>query len=110
MSRNRQSSWSIPVLLVALGLLALSSQAQLPTKRISRFGAQTDARATRFAPPANNPGAVAKQAGVSLSFGIVDFPRSPDSTAFGVNSKRRHRRDLRSEPSSLGRRDSVLSS
>jgi uncharacterized membrane protein len=84
---NRQVSWNGILLLVALGLFALSSQAQLSTKRMSRSGVKTDARAARFAPPANNPRSVAKQTGVNLSFGLVDFPRSPDSTALGLNSR-----------------------
>src|SRR5277367_5641526 len=84
---NRQVSRYALLLLVAFGFFTLSSQAQLPTKRISRSGVKTDARATRFAPPANNPRAAAKQEGVNFSFGLVDFPRSPDSTALGLNSR-----------------------
>ncbi len=87
MLRSRQFSWNAPLLLVALGSFALSSQAQLPTKRISRSGVKADARASRFAPPAYNPRAAVKPAGVDFSFGLVDFPRSPDSTALGLNSR-----------------------
>src|ERR1700722_7413565 len=84
---DRQVFRYVLLSLVAFGFFTLSSQAQLPTKRISRPAVKTDARASGFAPPANNPGAAAKQTGVSLSFGIVDFPRSPDSTALGLNSR-----------------------
>jgi hypothetical protein len=87
MLRNRQFSLSTLLLLVAIGLLSVSSQAQLPAKRVSRFGRNRDAQPIAASPsPAPQQGA-RPPSGISLSFGMVDFPRSPDSTAFGVNSK-----------------------
>jgi uncharacterized membrane protein len=87
MLNNRQFYWSAPLLLVVLGFFTLLSHAQLPAKRISRAGVKTDARSARFAVPASNLRSVAKQTGINLSFGLVDFPRSPDSTALGLNSR-----------------------
>jgi probable HAF family extracellular repeat protein len=73
--------------MLALGFLSLSGQAQMPTTRASRFGRSTKARATAFAPsPAKAP-AVAGQSVLNLTFGLIDFPRSPDSTAQGLNSR-----------------------
>src|ERR1700690_3665994 len=87
MLRNRRISLSAPLLLFALGLLSLSSQAQLPAKRVPRFGRSHDAQPIAVSPsPAPQPGAHTPS-GVSLSFGMVDFPRSPDSTAQGLNSR-----------------------
>ena len=87
MPSNRKSSFSTLSMLVVLGMFSLASQAQLPAKRMSRFGRGTVGRSTAFAPTANNPRASAKQTGVNLSFELVDFPRSPDSTALGLNNR-----------------------
>jgi uncharacterized membrane protein len=87
MLNNHHFSWNAPLLLVAVGFFALSSHAQLPTKRISKVGVKTDARPARFAPADNNPRAAVKQTGINLTFGLVDFPRSPDSTALGLNTR-----------------------
>jgi len=87
MLRNRQLSLSALLLLLATGLLSLSSQAQLPARRISRFGRNREAQPIALSPsPAQSQGAHTPS-GISLTFGMVDFPRSPDSTAYGVNSK-----------------------
>jgi uncharacterized membrane protein len=87
MSRNRQFFRGISLLLVALGFFASSSHAQLPAKRLSRLGRGTEARTMPFAPLATKTQAVGRQSGLNFTFGMIDFPRSPDSTALGLNSR-----------------------
>jgi uncharacterized membrane protein len=86
MSRYRRS-FSNFLLPVAIGLLAVSSLAQLPAKRISRLGRKTEGQTTAFAPPVTKEQAAGRQSALNFTFGMIDFPRSPDSTAQGLNSR-----------------------
>src|SRR3984957_15575964 len=83
MTRNRKFS-STTFLLVAIGFLSVLSQAQLPAKQLSRLGRRTEARTTPFAPLAAKAQAAGRQSGLNFTFGTIDFPRSPDSTAQGL--------------------------
>jgi hypothetical protein len=87
MLRNRQFSLSTPLLLIAMGLLSLSSQAQMPAKRMARFGRRVEGQSTAFAPAAARPHATFGQSGLNFTFGLIDFPRSPDTVATGLNSR-----------------------
>lgn len=75
------------LLLFAIGMLSVSSQAQLPAKRVSRFGANRDAQPTPASPGTARPRTVPTPSGITFSVGLIDFPRSPDSTAQGLNSR-----------------------
>jgi probable HAF family extracellular repeat protein len=78
---------NIVILIVALTLaVSLSAQVPGPGGVAARFG---QSRVGLFQQPAHavNAESPAPPSGSSFSFGLVDFPRSPDSTAFGVNSK-----------------------
>src|SRR5580704_15505243 len=86
MTRNRKFSLTT-FLLIAIGILSIFSQAQLPANRISRLGRKTEARTMPFAPFATNAQAERRQSGLNFTFGLIDFPRSPDSTAQGLNSR-----------------------
>jgi len=70
-----------------MGLLSFSSQAQLPAKRMSRFGRRIEGQATAFAPAATRPRATFGQSGLNFTFGLIDFPRSPDTMAAGLNRR-----------------------
>jgi len=83
---NRRFPLITLLLLVAIGLLSLSSQAQLPAKRVSRFGRSLDTKASP-APSVAGSGTVHAPLGITFAFGLIDFPRSPDSTAQGLNSR-----------------------
>jgi uncharacterized membrane protein len=75
--------------LLAAGLLAISGQSQSPAaRRVSGFGLQRHA-SSHARPARQHPRAQSKKqpAAVTLSYGLIDFPRSPASNAFGVNSK-----------------------
>jgi probable HAF family extracellular repeat protein len=87
--RNRQIPLNAPLLLVViiLGLFSVSTQAQPPAKRVSRFGGNRDVQPIAVSPSPVQSQVAQALAGIGLSFGMIDFPRSPDSTAFGVNSK-----------------------
>jgi hypothetical protein len=84
---SRQISLRAALLLVVCGFLSVSSHAQLPTKRMSRFGRGTAARSTALAPAATEPRTMVRQTGVNFIFGLIDFPRSPDTMATGLNSR-----------------------
>ena len=84
---SRQISLRATMLLVLCGLLSVSSQAQLPTKRMSRLGRATAAQSTVFADATTRPRATIGQSGLNFSFGLIDFPRSPDTMATGLNSR-----------------------
>jgi uncharacterized membrane protein len=86
MTRLRKFS-STTFLLVAIGFLSVLSQAQLPAKQLSRLGRRTEGRTTPFAPLATKTQAAGRQSGLNFTFGTIDFPRSPDSTAQGLNSR-----------------------
>jgi hypothetical protein len=89
MLRNRQIPLSAPLLLVivTIGLLSVATQAQLPAKRISRLGRRIEGQTTAFASAAPRPRASSGQPGVNFTFGLIDFPRSPDTMATGTNSR-----------------------
>ena len=87
MQRNRQFSLSTLLLLVAIGLLSISSHAQFPAKRMSRFGRKIETQSTLFATGNAKSRPVIGQSGVIFSFGLIDFPRSPDTVATGLNSR-----------------------
>ena len=74
-------------IMIALTLTAASLWAQVPDAGgvAARFGQPRvgmipSVQAASGESPAPSPSS-------SFSFGLIDFPRSPDSTAFGVNSK-----------------------
>src|SRR5579862_6166145 len=75
------------LLLVAIGLLTVSSQAQLPAKRVSRFGRNLDPQAMPTSPAIASSGTGRAPEGMTFAFGLIDFPRSPDSSAQGLNSR-----------------------
>ncbi len=87
MLRNRQFSLGTLLLLAAVGLLSVSSQAQRSAKRMNRFGRGIEGQAATFASAASKPPAAIGQSGVNFSFGLIDFPRSPDTVATGLNSR-----------------------
>src|ERR1700690_1480107 len=75
--------------LLAAGLVAVSGQSQPPaTRRVSGLGfhgrASSHARASQR--HSKSPGKQQPEA-VTLTYGLIDFPRSTASNAFGVNSK-----------------------
>ncbi|MGA7967492.1 MAG: hypothetical protein WCC32_04770 [Terriglobales bacterium] len=71
--------------LFAIGLLSISSQAQLPAKRASRFG--RDRQPSTASPAIASSRTVRTPSGLTFAFGLIEFPRSPDSTAQGLNSR-----------------------
>jgi uncharacterized membrane protein len=83
---SRQISLSATLLLVC-GILSVSGHAQLPAKRVSHFGRTTAAHSTAFAPATTKPRTAVGESGVNFSFGLIDFPRSPDTVATGLNSR-----------------------
>src|ERR1700690_876485 len=87
MPSNRKSSCSTLSMLVVLGMFSLASQAQLPAKRMARFGRRIEGQTTAFAPPVPRPRAALGQSGLNFTFGLIDFPRSPDTMATGLNSR-----------------------
>ncbi len=87
MLRNRQFSLSALLLLATIGSLSLRSRAQLPANRVSRFGHNRDAQSKPASPTSARSRTVDTPSGVTFTFGLVDFPRSPDSTAQGLNSR-----------------------
>jgi probable HAF family extracellular repeat protein len=84
---NRHFPLTTLLLLVAVGVFCVSSQAQLPVKRVSRFGRTLDTQASPASPSVSDPGMVHAPLGITFTFGLIDFPRSPDSTAQGLNSR-----------------------
>src|ERR1017187_7031652 len=75
--------------LLAIGLFAISGQSQpARAQRASGLGLQRHA-SSHALQARHYPRDHSKQqpAAVSLSFGLIDFPRSTASNAFGVNSK-----------------------
>jgi hypothetical protein len=76
------------LLLFVIGMLSVSSQAQLPAKRVSRFGVNRDAQPTQGSHGTARPRTVYTPSGITFAFGLVDFPRSPDSTAQGLNRRK----------------------
>lgn len=84
---NRRFPLIALLLLAAIGLLSVSSLAQLPAKRVSRFGRSLDTQASPGSSAIAGSGAVNAPQGITSAFGLIDFPRSPDSTAQGLNSR-----------------------
>ncbi len=75
--------------LLAAGLLAISGQSQPPAaRRVSGLGLQRHAN-SQARPARQHSRTRSKQqpSAVILSYGLIDFPRSPASNAFGINSK-----------------------
>jgi hypothetical protein len=87
MPSNRRSSFSTLSMLIVLGMFSLASQAQLPAKRTTRFGRRIEGQTTAFAPAATRPRVALGQSGLNFTFGLIDFPRSPDTMATGLNSR-----------------------
>jgi|HubBroStandDraft_5_1064220.scaffolds.fasta_scaffold16156_2 hypothetical protein len=87
MNANCKFSLSSLSLLVVLGMFCLPSQAQGPAKRLSRFGRRIEGQATGLVPSVPRPRAALGQSSLNLTFGLIDFPRSPDSTVQGLNSR-----------------------
>src|ERR1700722_14891532 len=75
--------------LLATGLFVISSQSQPPTApRASAFGFQKHVSThVRQAFRHSKAGSKQQPGAVSISYGLIDFPRSTASNAFGVNSK-----------------------
>ena len=86
MLRNRQFYRSVLLAIIAIELLSVSSQAQPPAKQASRFGRSRDARSIALLSASAQPPAHPFSE-ITLAFGLIDFPRSPDSTAQGLNSR-----------------------
>jgi hypothetical protein len=84
---NRKVSLGTLLTLVAIGFLSISGHAQLPAKRVSRFGRRIEGQTTGLAPAVPRQRAALGQLSLTLTFGTIDFPRSPDSTAQGLNSR-----------------------
>ena len=82
--------WLISFLgLLALGLFAMSGQSQPPAAlRASGFGLQrhADSHARQWRQHSKIKGQQQPEA-VTLTYGLIDFPRSTASNAFGLNSK-----------------------
>jgi hypothetical protein len=75
--------------LLGIGLFAISGQSQPPTApRASGFGFHKPVNSQAHQSP-RRPKARTKQKleAVSLTYGLIDYPRSPASNAFGLNSK-----------------------
>ena len=77
MTRNRKF-FLITFLLVTVGLLSVSFEAQLPAKRVSRVGRNRDAQPIAILPASAQSQEARAQSSINFSFGLVDFPRSPD--------------------------------
>jgi hypothetical protein len=76
-----------PLTLLALGLLSIAVNAQRPQSNLpSGLGMPRTEPASRTLLINLNTQAMA-QSSPSLSFGLIDFPRTPGGTAFGINSK-----------------------
>ncbi len=86
MLSNRRFLSTTLLLLVSVGLFCVSSQAQFSAKRVSRFGRNLDTQ-TSPAPSLAGSGIAHTPQGITFTFGLIDFPRSPDSTAQGLNSR-----------------------
>jgi hypothetical protein len=83
---NRRFPSTAILVVIAVGLFCVSSQAQLPAKRVSRFGRNLDTQVSQAASVAGS-GKMHTPQGITFTFGLIDFPRSPDSTAQGLNSR-----------------------
>ncbi|MGA9355821.1 MAG: hypothetical protein WBV46_19190 [Terriglobales bacterium] len=87
MKGNCKFSLSSLSLLVVLGMFCLPSQAQGPAKRLSRFGRRIEGQAAGLVPVVPRPRPALGQSGLNFTFGLIDFPRSPDTMATGLNSR-----------------------
>jgi len=83
----RKSSFATHLLLFVLTMIPLVGYAQSPSQRTSRFGGAHDTQSAAVSPAASQRRVVHAQTGLTFTFGLVDFPRSPDSTAQGLNSR-----------------------
>jgi uncharacterized membrane protein len=84
---NRRFGSTIILLLLAIALPPVCIQAQLPAKRVSRFGRSLDSQRSPVSPALAGSGTVYAPQGMAFTFGLVDFPRSPDTVATGLNSR-----------------------
>jgi hypothetical protein len=75
--------------LLAIGVFVISGQSQAPTApRASGFGFRKPVTSQARQSPHRSKGRSKQQLeAVTLTYGLVDFPRSPASNAFGLNSK-----------------------
>jgi uncharacterized membrane protein len=87
MPGNRKLFFGNPMLLLVLAMTTLASYAQSPSQRASRFGRAHDAQPAAVSPTASQRRVVHSESGVTLIFGLIDFPRSPDTMATGTNSR-----------------------
>lgn len=72
--------------LLIIGLYSVVTHAQsTQAAAVSRFGTHRPERANRGVPLHLRAHAV-PQLGINFSFGLIDFPRSPDGAATGLNS------------------------
>jgi hypothetical protein len=87
MPGNCKSFFATHLLLFVLAMIPVASYAQSSSQRASRFGRAHDAQPATVSPTASQRRVVHMQSGISFTFGLIDFPRSPDSTAQGLNSR-----------------------
>jgi uncharacterized membrane protein len=87
MLRNFLLSLRTPLTLLAVGLLSVVANAQRsPSTAPSGLGMRRTEQASRTLSINSNAQTTA-QSNLSVSFGLIDFPRTPGGTAFGLNSK-----------------------
>jgi hypothetical protein len=89
MPKQKQICLTSFLALLAIGIFAISSQSQPPTApRAAGFGfhKHVGSQARQF-PHRSKARSKQQPEAVSLSYGLIDFPRSTASNAFGVNSK-----------------------
>ena len=83
----RKSFFGAHLMLFVLATIPLASYAQSPSQRASRFGRAHDGQPAAVSPTAPQRRVVHAQSGLTFTFGLIDFPRSPDTTAQGLNSR-----------------------
>jgi len=89
MLKRKQICLIAVLALLAIGLFAISGQSQPPTApRVSGFGRANHLTSQARQSPRHSQARSKQQPeAVSLSYGLIDFPRSTASTAFGINKK-----------------------
>jgi hypothetical protein len=89
MPKQKQICLTSFLALLAIGIFAISSQSQPPTApRAAGFGfhKHVGSQARQF-PHRSKARSKQQPEAVSLSYGLIDFPRSTASTAFGINKQ-----------------------
>ena len=87
MPHNLRFSLRTLLTVLAVGLITVSTHAQTSGVRVaSQFGLHRPGQASQAALPNLQPNAI-PQSSSTLIFGLIDFPCSPDSTAFGINKR-----------------------